>query len=84
LFRRPVSELNMTWREFCHWQAFLHENPPEASDDRRVAALMAQITNMSGRSLRDNKRVSAADFLGGEKEQTMQQQIDFMRTAGNG
>ena len=22
-FRRPLSELDITWNEFCYWQAFL-------------------------------------------------------------
>lgn len=54
--------------------------PPEEPANRRAAALMAQITNMSGRSSR--KTVTADDFLGGHKEQSAEEQIAFMRSIG--
>ena len=75
----------MSWREFLHWQAYLKIESPERADNVRTASLMAQITNMSGRSLPDKKMLSAADFLGEQKtpEQSMQDQINFMKGLGN-
>lgn len=86
LLRRPVSELaGMSLSEFAHWQAFLAMEPPDKGDNERTAALMATITNMSGKSLPKNKTVKAEDFLGRKKQrQTMEQQIAFMKGLGNG
>lgn len=75
----------MSWREFLHWQAFLRDNHPDQAANKRTAALMAQLTNMSGRQLPDNKRVSAEDFLGQKSEpeqQTIEEQIAFLRGIG--
>ena len=85
LLGKTVSELNMSWREFTHWQAYLKIEPPEQADNMRTASLMAQITNMSGRSLPDKKMLSADDFLGIKKTrgQSMQDQINFMKGLGN-
>jgi hypothetical protein len=84
-FKRPVSELNITWREFLYWQAYLDIEPPEQGDNNRTAALLAQITNMSGRSLPDRKRVKPEDFMhkpSEEKAQTEQDQKAFLQGLG--
>ena len=84
LLGKTVSELNMSWREFTYWQAYLNLEPPEQSANERCAALMAQFTNMSGRSLPGKRTVKPSDFLGKpEKPQTMEDQIAFMKTLGN-
>ena len=82
LLGKTVSELKMSWREFMHWQAYLRIEPPDDGDNKRTAMLLAQITNMSGRSLPKNKSVKPDDFLGKPKPQTMQEQIDFMKSLG--
>lgn len=83
-FKRPVSELNITWREFLHWQAYFGINPPEEGDNQRTALLLAQITNMSGRSLPDRKRVNPEDFMRKrEKPQTAQDQKAFILGLGD-
>ena len=82
LLGKTLSEMDMTWDEFIYWQAYLRIEPPEESDNIRNAALMATITNMSGRSLRDGKRVTVDDFLG-RKPQSMEEQIAFFKTLGN-
>jgi len=83
LFRRPLHELKMGMSEFAAWLAYLNLEPPDEGDNRRTAALMAQITNMSGRSLPDKKRVSADDFLGKKsKRQTAAEQLAFMKSLG--
>ena len=82
-FKRPVSELNITWREFLHWQAYLEMEPPEQGDNNRTAALLSQITNMAGRSLPDRKRVKPEDFMGKpQKVQTEQNQKAFLQGLG--
>lgn len=78
---KTVSELDITWEEFVYWQAFLKIEPPDEPAMRRTAALMAQITNMSGRSLKNNKTVSADDFMG-KKMQTPDEQIAFFKSLG--
>lgn len=88
LLKRPVSELRITWREFMHWQAYLRMEPPDEGDNQRTAALLAQITNMAGRSLPDRKKVKPEDFLRtSEKEQARQDEEDqkaFLRALGGG
>lgn len=80
---KTVSELDITWDEFIYWQAYLRIEPPEESARIRNAALMATITNMSGRSLPNRKMVGIDDFLGKEKpRQTAEQQIAFMKSLG--
>jgi len=58
--------------------------PPEEGDNLRTASLMAQITNMSGRSLPDKKMVQPSDFYGKPKPppkpQSAAEQIAFMRS----
>jgi len=71
--------LNISWTEFCHWQVYLNKHPPEAADNKRVAALMATITNMSGKQLPSGKKVKAEDFLPKPK-QSPQDQIAFMKS----
>ena len=84
LLRKTLSEMDMSWREFMYWNAHLKLEPPDEGDNRRAAALMAQITNMSGKSLRDGKTVTAEDFLGARKThvQSMEEQIAFMKSIG--
>jgi hypothetical protein len=80
-----VCELNITWREFLHWQAFLEAEPPEQGDNIRTAALLAQITNMAGRSLPDHKRVKPEDFMRqAAKQQTSEDQKAFFMSLGGG
>jgi len=85
LLGKTVSELDISWREFLYWQAYLQIENPEKGANERTAAIMAQITNMSGRSLPDKKMVTAEEFLGTAKtqQQTMQDQINFMKSLGN-
>ena len=82
LLGKTVNELDITTTEFNYWVAFLKLEPPEAAANHRTAALMAQITNMAGRSLKDKSTVEADDFLGGPKVQTAAEQIAIMRTMG--
>lgn len=70
-----MSELDITADEFLYWQAFLTLEPPEDSANQRAAAIMATITNMSGRSLKDGRKVSAEDFYG-EKGEFVQDAAD--------
>jgi len=78
---KTISELDITWDEFVYWQAYLCLEPPEEPANKRTAVLLAQITNMSGRSLRNNKTVSGDDFLGKkDRVQTAKEQIAFMRS----
>ena len=44
--------------------AYLDLEPPDQAENYRSAMVLAQITNMSGRSLPDGKRVKPEDFLG--------------------
>ena len=84
LLGKTVSELNMSWREFTYWQAYLNLEPPDKGAQERCAAVLAQITNMSGRSLPNKRTVKPSDFLAKPKpQQTMQEQIAFMKTLGN-
>ena len=82
-FRRPVSELNISVREFYWWLAYLQIEPPEEAANYRNAALMAKLTNVAGRALPDRKMVKPSDFLGSEKKQpaqTADEQKAFMRS----
>lgn len=79
---KTVSELDISWREFNYWQAYLKMEPPDKGDNQRTASLLAQITNMSGRSLPDKKTVTADDFLGKRKVQTAEEQIAIMKSLG--
>lgn len=84
---KTVGELQrgMTMREFVHWCAFLKLEPPDEGDNQRTAALMATITNMSGRSLPDKKTVEAKDFMPRPKQrQTASQQLAFMKSLKGG
>jgi hypothetical protein len=67
-------------REFFMWLAYLKMEPPEEAENVRMAALMAQITNMAGRSLPGKKFVDAEDFLGGKQQQTLDEQKAFMKS----
>lgn len=86
LLRKTVGEISsMPVSEFYGWLAYLKLEPPEKGDNERAAALMATITNMSGRSLPDRKTVKPQDFLGGgKKRQTMEEQIAFMKGLSRG
>lgn len=81
---KTLDELDITWDEFIYWTAFLKLEPPEEPANIRTAALMAQITNMSGKSLKDGVRVTADDFLGKKKVQSMEEQIAFFKSLGKG
>jgi hypothetical protein len=73
----------MSATEFSYWLAYLHEYPPEEGDTRRAAAIMATITNMSGRSLPQGKHVKVDDFMGGPKAQSSEEQkAIFMSLTG--
>ena len=80
--------MNMSWREFSYWQAYFKIEPLEEGDNKRMAALLAQITNMSGRVLPDRKSVKPEDFFGGsekpstDQSQSMEEQIAFMKSMG--
>ena len=73
----------MPYEEFIYWQAYFMLEPPDDAANRRVAAIMAHIANMSGKSLPAGKTVSAEDFFG-RKEQTAEQQIAFLRAISDG
>ena len=78
---KTVSELDMPWDEFVYWQAFLRLEDPEEPANKRTAALLAQITNMSGKSLPKGKTVTADDFIGAPKKaQSMEDQIAFFKS----
>jgi hypothetical protein len=49
--------------------AYLEMEPPDQGDNYRSALMLAQITNMSGRSLPEGKRVKPDDFLGNAEKQ---------------
>jgi hypothetical protein len=71
----------MTWEEFVYWQEFFKLEPPDEPAMLRTAALMAQITNMSGKSLPKGKTVSVDDFMGKKTaRQSMEDQIAFMKS----
>jgi hypothetical protein len=79
-FKRPVSELDISFEEFCHWQAFFSLEPPDQKDDIRLAMLLERITNMSGKSVK--KPVKVEDFLPKEEKkmaQTLEEQKEFFR-----
>ena len=80
-----MSELDITADEFIHWQSFLLMEPPDDAENRRAAAIMATITNMAGRSLKDGKKVSADDFYGTKEEwlQTAAEQIALLKGLGS-
>ena len=60
--------------------------PPEDAANKRAAGIMAVITNMAGKSLKDGKQVSAEDFYGKKRErrQTVEQQIAFFKGIDHG
>jgi hypothetical protein len=79
-WKRPLSELNISRREFNQALAYLQIEPIDEGDNKRTASLMAQISNWSGRC---KKWLSADDYLGKPQEikpmQTTEQQKSFMR-----
>ena len=82
---KTVSELDITWDEFIYWQAYFGIEPADEAATQRTAMILAQITNMSGRSMPKGKMVGPEDFLGKPKEQTAEDQIAFMRSiSGDG
>lgn len=85
-FKRPVSELNLSWREFAHWMAFLQLEPPDAAENYRLAVLLSQMTNISGKSLPKGKKVKPEDFLPkpAEKEQDSSMQKQFFMSLRGG
>ena len=76
---KTVSELDMTWEEFIYWQVYLKLEPPEQAANERTAVVLAQITNMAGKTLPKGRMLSADDFLGKRREQSPDEQIAFMR-----
>lgn len=86
LLGKTLAELceSMSWDEFVLWQAYFKAEPPDQGDNQRAAGIMAQITNMSGRSLKDGKRVTVDDFLGQPKVQSAEDQIAFFKGLKNG
>ncbi len=82
LLGKTINELDMSWREFLYWNAYLNLEPPDKADNQRLAVLMAQITNMSGKSLRAGHSVTAEDFTGKPKVQSAAEQIAFMKSLG--
>lgn len=76
---KTVAEMNISWREFVYWQAYMDAEPPEAGANARTASVMAQIANFSGRSLPDGKRVKPDDYLP-KKPQTAEQQKAFFKS----
>lgn len=79
--RRPVSELNITSREFTYWLAYLGIEPPEEGDNVRTASLMAHIANWSGKSMKKGRTAKADDYLGKKKpQQTEEEQKAFFRS----
>lgn len=80
---KTISELDITWDEFVYWQVFFKLEPPEKGDNERTAAILAQITNMSGKTLPRGKTLTADDFLGRvPKRQSWEQQLAYMRGLG--
>jgi len=78
-----VSELNISWREFLHWQAYFQLEPPDAADNYRTAMVLAQITNMSGKSLAKGKTSKPEDFLAKKVVvQSAEDQKAFLRSLG--
>lgn len=79
---KTVGELlrDMSWREFMHWQAYLNIEPPQRPANERTAAVLAQIANFAGRSLRDGVRVTPDEYLGERVVQTAEQQIAFFKS----
>lgn len=82
ILKRPVSELRMSWREFNLWQAYLNVENPEERQDRRLASLMAHISNMAGKQMADGKTAHPDDFLGIRREQSAEDQIRIMEAIG--
>lgn len=74
----------MPMREFHLWQAYLKEYDPDLRNDLRSAKLMAHISNMSGKVLRQGVTVSHEDFLGGRKPQSFEDQIAFLKGINSG
>lgn len=86
---KTVSELSsMPMSEFVGWMAYLRSDPVQEAENARAAALMAQITNMSGRSLPKGRHVKPEEFLPKRrKPQTWQEQKRIFQAitgSGNG
>ena len=56
-----MSELKISFEEFCHWQVFFELEPQDYGDNYRTALILERITNMAGKSLK--KPVKVEDFL---------------------
>ena len=80
---KTIQELDITWDEFVYWQAFFGIEHPEEAANQRTAALLAQITNMSGKSLKDGVKVTADEFLGKPQKQSIESQIAFFKSMSN-
>lgn len=77
---KTMGELDITWDEFMYWQAYLRLEPVDEPANTRAAAIMAQITNMSGKSLKEGKTVTVDDFLGKPRKQSISDQIAFFKS----
>lgn len=83
---KTIGELDITWDEFIYWQAFFGIEHPEEAANQRTASILAQITNMSGKSLKDGVKVTADEFLGKPiknqptRKQSIEAQIAFFKS----
>jgi hypothetical protein len=81
-FKRPVSELDISYEEFMHWLAYLELEPPDYGATYRTALVLERITNMSGKSVK--KPVKVDDFMPKapviEMAQTIDEQKAFLRS----
>lgn len=81
---KTLDELDISYDEFTYWCAFLKLEPPEEAANMRTAMLLSQITNMSGKSLREGRSVTPDDFLGKPKPaQSLDDQIAFFKSMSN-
>lgn len=74
--------MRISLREFHAWLAYLKLEPPEEGENQRTAALLAQITNMAGRSLPGKKTVKPEEFMPkkAKQRQTAEEQLAFMQS----
>lgn len=81
-FRDP--HLDLTWQQFCDWQAYFEMEPPDYGDNLRTAILAERITNMAGRA--SKKTAKVADFMPNAKPkgQSAAEQKAFLRGLANG
>jgi len=83
-FRRPPSELRISFREFLHCLKYLQIEPPDEAENNRTAVLLAQISNMAGKSLPKGKHMKPEDFIGRKRAQTAEEQKAFLKSITGG